>query len=108
MFFAWLHPWVGHLLATGFSRGSRKANQLKSNRGELEQSKNNNISTYIEKTLTKEYFDYFIFAHRHWPLIKEFKSKDGKTSRYLNTGDWLSHYSYGIYDGSELLLEIFK
>ncbi|MDR2556665.1 MAG: UDP-2,3-diacylglucosamine diphosphatase [Bacteroidales bacterium] len=107
-FFAWLHPWVGYLLATGFSRGSRKANQLKSNRQELEQNKNNNISTYIEKTLEKEYFDYFIFAHRHWPLVREFKSKDGKVSKYLNTGDWLSHYSYGVYDGNDLLLETAK
>jgi UDP-2,3-diacylglucosamine hydrolase len=105
IFFAWLHPWVGFKFATGFSRGSRKANQAKSNRGELERSKNNNISTYIEKILDSKYFDYFIFAHRHWPMIKKFESKDGRISKYLNTGDWISHYSYGVYDGDDLSLE---
>ncbi|MDR1974763.1 MAG: UDP-2,3-diacylglucosamine diphosphatase [Bacteroidales bacterium] len=103
-FFAWLHPWVGYILATGFSRGSRKANQIKSNRRELEDSKNKNIRTFIEKTLEGRFFDYFIFAHRHCPVIKDFKVKDGKTSKYLNTGDWLSHYSYGVFDGENLSL----
>ncbi|MDR0618623.1 MAG: UDP-2,3-diacylglucosamine diphosphatase [Bacteroidales bacterium] len=101
IFFSWLHPWTGNLLATSFSRGSRKANQSKSNRQESQQ----NINIYIEKMLNGEYFDYFIFAHRHQPIVKEFKSKGEKTSKYLNTGDWLSHYSYGVYDGHDLLLK---
>ncbi|MEG2666944.1 MAG: UDP-2,3-diacylglucosamine diphosphatase, partial [Bacteroidales bacterium] len=32
IFFAWLHPWTGYKLASGFSKRSRQADQLKLNR----------------------------------------------------------------------------
>ncbi|MDR1740197.1 MAG: UDP-2,3-diacylglucosamine diphosphatase [Bacteroidales bacterium] len=96
MFFAFLHPWTGYLLATGFSRSSRKANAHKpsESRGEAGQR------AFIKEILKNRHFDYFIFAHTHHPILENIKS-----SKYLNTGDWLTHYSYGVYDGKDLSLK---
>ncbi len=113
MFFAFLHPYTGYILATGFSSSSRKANKHKTSesRGEREQR------AFIKKILKDRHFDYFIFAHTHQPLIEEVAAveknttkaadtvKPTRTGKYLNTGDWFKHYSYGVYDGKDLSLK---
>lgn len=52
-----------------------------------------------QKLLEKEY-DYFIFGHRHLPI--DFKV--GPHSRYINLGDWLSLYTYAVFDGQDVKL----
>ena len=47
--------------------------------------------------LQTEPVDYFIFAHRHVP--KEYRLTD--TSCYYNTGDWLTHFTYLIYNEND-------
>jgi UDP-2,3-diacylglucosamine hydrolase len=32
----------------------------------------------------------------------------GKNSTYINTGDWISHFTYAVFDGEKLELKIFK
>ncbi len=59
---------------------------------------------YCKKILLKENFDYFIFGHRHLPL----NIKISETSRYINLGDWISYFSYAIYDGQNIELKYFK
>lgn len=48
-------------------------------------------------------FDYVIMGHLHTP----FRREEGKNV-YLNTGDWINHFSYGKFDGKDLSLEYFK
>ncbi|MBU0765148.1 MAG: UDP-2,3-diacylglucosamine diphosphatase [Bacteroidetes bacterium] len=59
---------------------------------------------YAKKKLQQEHFDYFIFGHRHIPiniLLKE-------NCRFINLGDWLSYFSYAVYDGSDVELKYFR
>ncbi|XZF13074.1 UDP-2,3-diacylglucosamine diphosphatase [Chitinophagaceae bacterium MMS25-I14] len=57
----------------------------------------------LEK-LKKEYFDFFIFGHRHiaieYPLPQN--------SLYVNLGDWIRYNSYGEFDGTSLRLQFYK
>jgi len=48
-------------------------------------------------------FDYVIMGHRHSPYIHIEGEK-----KYINLGDWLTNFSYGIFDGNELKLEFVK
>jgi UDP-2,3-diacylglucosamine hydrolase len=50
--------------------------------------------------LEKEYFDYFIFGHRHLPI--DFKFENG--SRYINLGDWIHYYSFAILEAGQMTL----
>lgn len=59
---------------------------------------------YAKKKLEKEHFDFFIFGHRHLPLDIALPGE----SRYINLGDWIGYFSYGVFDGNALKLEYFE
>ena len=56
---------------------------------------------------TKEYLkshpdiNYFIYGHRHIELDLQLS----KTSRVLILGDWISQFTYAVYDGEHMFLE---
>mgnify|MGYP006147229173 CR=1 FL=1 len=50
---------------------------------------------------SKNDYDYLIFGHRHLPI--DFTLKNG--SRYVNLGDWITHFTYAVWDGKELQLQ---
>jgi len=88
--FRWLHPDWGIPLARFVSGSSRQY----TNRANL-----NDHDDYIEFAREKfrEGFDYVIMGHRHEPFEME---ETGK--KYINLGDWLEHYSYAVFDGTDL------
>jgi UDP-2,3-diacylglucosamine hydrolase len=88
--FAALHPSWGISLANYFSRRSRIATQLETFLGEDKEW----LALYCKEILQQEYFDYFIFGHRHLPL--DIALPGG--SRYVNLGDWLHYTSYAVFD----------
>jgi UDP-2,3-diacylglucosamine hydrolase len=47
-----------------------------------------------------EGFDCVVLAHTHRPMVSK---KGGKT--YVNTGDWIRHFSYAKFSGGRLTLE---
>jgi UDP-2,3-diacylglucosamine hydrolase len=53
--------------------------------------------------LKKEFFDYFIFGHRHFAY--DLKLSD--QSRVLNLGEWITESHYAVFDGRELQLKSF-
>jgi len=57
-----------------------------------------------QKILETEAIEFFIFGHRHLPL--EIKLSD--SSKYINLGDWISYYSYAVFDGYNVELKYFK
>jgi UDP-2,3-diacylglucosamine hydrolase len=59
---------------------------------------------YAKRKLSEQHFDYFVFGHRHLPLDIDLAA----TSKYINLGDWISYYSYGVFDGASLFLEYFE
>jgi UDP-2,3-diacylglucosamine hydrolase len=59
---------------------------------------------FCKKKLKKSFYNYFIFGHRHLPL----KIDLGNDSFYFNTGDWINHYSFLVFDGSTISLNYFN
>ena len=97
--FARLHPNFGIWLANKSSGYSRSTTGDK-DRIFLGED-NEWLVVYTREVLQREHFDYFIFGHRHLPL--EIKLND--RSVYMNLGDWLKDYTYGVFDGEKLSLE---
>ena len=104
-FFQWcfrrLHPNTGIALANFCSRRSR----LNSNEtGQHFLGNKEWLWTFCKETESKEHHDYYIFGHRHLPLDLEV----GQHSRYINLGEWLSNYTYAVYETGKVRLETFS
>jgi UDP-2,3-diacylglucosamine hydrolase len=88
----WVHPDVGFWLAHAFSKKSREYTTSK-DFGETD-----GMLLFAEKKLNEGY-DYVIMGHNHLPKFERL----GK-GIYMNLGDWLANFTYGVYDGDELQL----
>ncbi|MGN7784177.1 UDP-2,3-diacylglucosamine diphosphatase [Niabella sp. 22666] len=55
---------------------------------------------YCKEKLQEKHFDFFIFGHRHLPIDFRLTSN----SRYINLGDWISFYTYAVFDGNNIQL----
>jgi len=96
--FSWLHPNIGMAIAEMWSKNSRIANNKK------EEFKNEDeewLVTFSKKRLETEYFDYFVYGHRHLPLSIDL----GNGSQYINLGEWINYNSYAVFDGNDLELK---
>lgn len=101
--FRWVHPDIGVKLGIFFSHRSRYANEeakLEEFRGE----ENEWLVAYCKRKLTQKPYHYFIFGHRHLSL----DIKLSETSRYINLGDWISFYTYAVFDGEKVELKVYK
>ena len=100
--FRWLHPDVGVRLGHYFS----VKNKLIS--GDEDQHFLGNdkewLVQYALRKLETAHFDYFIFGHRHLPLEINLT----ENSKYINLGDWIVYFSYGVFDGETMHLEYLK
>ena len=56
---------------------------------------------YSRNKLQEKHRDFFIFGHRHLPLEIDLN----KESKYINLGDWISHFTYGEFDGDTFELK---
>ena len=54
---------------------------------------------YARKLLQNETVDFFIYAHRHLPM----KYQLTDTSIYFNTGDWLTNFSYLMFNQNDTM-----
>tara|TARA_R100001369_G_scaffold91913_6_gene134699 strand:+ start:4228 stop:4986 length:759 start_codon:yes stop_codon:yes gene_type:complete len=99
--FRWLHPDIGVRLAQHLS----VKNKLIS--GDEDQQflgeENEWLAQYAKRKLESKHYDYFVFGHRHLPM----EIKVGENSTYFNLGDWINHYTYGVYDGEKFELKEF-
>jgi UDP-2,3-diacylglucosamine hydrolase len=107
--FGMLHPHVGIGLANYFSKMSREAAKKKANTDDDWKEEHflgadkEWILLHCKEVLTQEYFDYFVFGHRHLPI--DFQLDEN--SRYINTGDWMRYNSYGVFDGQSMKLQYY-
>ncbi|WP_268122093.1 UDP-2,3-diacylglucosamine diphosphatase [Roseivirga pacifica] len=99
--FKWLHPDIGMGLANFWSGRSRAqaVNQEQKFLGEGEW-----LWTYAKEQEQLKHRDYYIFGHRHLPLDLEVSA----TSRYINLGEWLSNYTYAVYENGKIALKTFE
>ncbi len=100
--FARLHPNFAMGLGLFFSRRSRLA-RGDSDHDYLGDDKER-LLIYTREMLTQKHFDLFVFGHRHYPLDK----KIGEKSRYINLGDWIYNFTYGVLDGQQFELKKFE
>lgn len=100
--FAAIHPRWGMGLAHYWSQHSRKKNL------EIDESFKGEeyewIYQYCLEVEAKTHHDYYVFGHRHLSLDMPLNER----SRYLNIGEWISLQTYGVHDGTELLLKTFE
>jgi UDP-2,3-diacylglucosamine hydrolase len=86
--FARLHPNLGIGIANFSSKKSRSAT---GHQDDIFKGKENEwLAIYCEELLTQEYYDFFIFGHRHLPLEIELS----KGSKYFNLGEWINYQTY--------------
>jgi UDP-2,3-diacylglucosamine hydrolase len=99
--FRWLHPDIGVRLAQHLSVKNKliSGDEDKEFLGE----ENEWLAQYAKRKLQTNHYDYFIFGHRHFPM----EIKVGENSSYFNLGDWISHYTYGVFDGEKFELKEF-
>ncbi len=96
--FARLHPNFGVGLALFWSRRSRMADAGKD---ESFQAEREPQVVYARQVLEREAYRYFVFGHRHCPVQYPLSPE----SSLVNLGDWITHFSYAVYDGQGLQLE---
>lgn len=95
--FSRLHPNFSFALAHAWSKNSRLTKGIV---GEEFKSENEGLYRFSQQVLEKEHFDYFIFGHRH--LLTELPL--GEASKFILLGEWISLFSYGVFDGEKFEL----
>jgi UDP-2,3-diacylglucosamine hydrolase len=96
--FARLHPNFGLGLGNYLSGRSRRKN-YENDRQWLGEDKEWLVQ-YCRERLAHEHFDHLVFGHRHLPI----DIPVGPDSRYTNLGDWISYFTYAVFDGRDLKL----
>lgn len=100
--YRWLHPDIGVKLAQYMST----KNKLISGQEDIKflGEENEWLAQYAKRKLENKHYDYFLFGHRHLPM----EIKIDKESKYINTGDWITHFTYAVFDGKELTLKTYE
>lgn len=86
-----LHPDLGIPLARFISGSSRRHSN---------KSKNHNDYIEFARERFKEGYDYVVMGHIHKPTSFE---ESGK--KYINIGDWIENFTYGVFDNNDLTLQ---
>ncbi|MEO0225500.1 MAG: UDP-2,3-diacylglucosamine diphosphatase [candidate division WOR-3 bacterium] len=86
-----IHPDIGIEIARSIARASREKSELHDSSRKLEQ--------YALKKFQTEDIDAVVFGHSHLPVCK----RVGKRF-YLNVGDFLTHFTYGMLNREKLSL----
>jgi UDP-2,3-diacylglucosamine hydrolase len=92
-----LHPDLGIGLAKKTSQASRNNHSATVLASEREA-----IRTHALKKLSDGY-DYVVMGHDHTP-----EQIAAGSRLYVNTGDWITHNSYAVFDGTELSLHYWE
>ncbi|AJH13467.1 UDP-2,3-diacylglucosamine diphosphatase [Myroides odoratimimus] len=100
--FRWLHPDIGVRLGSYLS----VKNKLISGDEDIKFLGEDNewLILYAKRKLETTHYDYFVFGHRHLPMIIDLNDQ----SKYINLGDWINYFTYGKYDTSLHLIEYKK
>jgi len=101
--FRWLHPDVGAWIGNYFSHRSRLAKMSQIGKEEPYFEKEKEMLYHYAKDRAAEFpnIDYFVFGHRHMPVITQINDK----MKLVILGDWISHFSYGVFDGEKFELK---
>ena len=104
--FRWLHPDIGARMGLYFSKKSRLANMSKEGKSENKSIHHEErlISFATDEVKKHPDIDYLIFGHRHIPL----QLKIGEKAEIVILGDWITHFSYGVFEDGKMRIEYFN
>lgn len=104
--FRWLHPDLGARMGLYFSKRSRLANVAKEGKKDSSNNiKDEMLYQYSQDVLkTNPDIDHFIFGHRHLPTQEMLNER----SQLIILGDWISNFTYAVFDGENLELKKYK
>ena len=100
--FRWLHPDIGVKLGQYLS----VKNKLISGEEDVKYLGEDQewLVQYCKRKLKTKSYNFFVFGHRHLPLEIELT----KNSKYINLGDWIGYFTYGVFDGTNFELKKFE
>lgn len=103
--FRWLHPDIGTKMGLYFSRKSRIANVAREQKPEYQLVIENEMLFHYSQNIIKSspHINFLIFGHRHVPIDYPLNNQ----SRMIILGDWVTHFTYAVFDGNELEIRKF-
>ena len=103
--FKLIHPDFGIALANLFIKKKHFKTDGVSSGEDFESEDNEILFAFCKDHLTKDSsIDCFIMGHRHLPLDLKINQTNGAQSRYINIGDWTSHFSWACLEKGEITL----
>lgn len=99
--FRWLHPDIAMRIANYMSQKNKmiSGDEDKQFLGKDKEF----LILYSKEKLKTEKINYFVYGHRHLPMVLDL-SPD---SKYVNLGDWISYFTYGVFDGNSFALKTY-
>ena len=99
--FSRLHPNFAFYIAYSWSKNSRLSKLYQKEEFKV---KNECMYKFAESILNNIKIDYFIFGHRHRLANVEI----GESGRFIILGDWITNFSYGVFNGKTFELKRFS
>ena len=102
--FTWLHPDLGMAFGLQWAKHSRLKHGDGGDPPYMGEDKEH-LVLYAKKYIqTHPDIDYFIFGHRHIELDLVLANQ----SRVIILGDWISQFTYAVFDGERLFIENYE
>ncbi len=100
--FRWLHPDIGVGMGLFWSRRSRYANEAKEQKTPISLDeasiRQSRLPSYAIELLEQgKKIDYFVMGH--WHIMSQIQLKP-YDAQFIFLGDWISYFSYGVFDGN--------
>jgi UDP-2,3-diacylglucosamine hydrolase len=101
-----VHPDIVLWMGLYFSRKSRYANIIREGKPKNKiETKDEMLVQYAKRKLSiNSDIEYFVFGHRHIPL----QEKIGDNAEIIILGDWIIHFSYGVFEDGKMSLRYFE
>jgi UDP-2,3-diacylglucosamine hydrolase len=99
-----IHPTINYWFGLKWSKNNRLYKHKQEEAEYLGEDKEFLVQFAKEYSKTHPEIDYFIFGHRHVMLDLMLS----KTARVVYLGDWISHFSYAVFDEDGLRLEMYE
>lgn len=105
-FSKWIYRWIHPDIGVRFAQYLSVKNKLISGDDDVKFLGEDKewLVQYCKRKLETEHFHFFIFGHRHYPMIIEL----GQDSKYVNLGDWIEYFTFGEFDGEKFRLKKFE
>jgi len=99
-FYSKIHPNLTIGFANRWSQHSRASKPAPTYRGEQTEW----LIQFARQKIASEPIDFFVFGHRHLAINIMLNEK----CQYVNLGDWLTNFTYAVFDGQKIDLLKFE